>query len=140
MKEREEMWQKIEELARLNPQYPMFRLLRHCPCVLHGDRDAHSRGHSAPEEDGGDRGRADAEGHQEGQSAAPEEVRAATGRVHHQGTRGHKRAEEFLTASRRPSDPLTFPSHRIPAHSAWREPIPSSTNRPLDPALCRRGW
>uniref|UniRef100_A0A2K6K616 Serine/threonine-protein phosphatase 2A 56 kDa regulatory subunit n=3 Tax=Colobinae TaxID=9569 RepID=A0A2K6K616_RHIBE len=25
MKEREEMWQKIEELARLNPQYPMFR-------------------------------------------------------------------------------------------------------------------
>jgi hypothetical protein len=28
------------------------------PCVLHGDRDAHSRGHSAPEEDGGDRGRA----------------------------------------------------------------------------------
>ncbi|NXB14245.1 2A5D phosphatase, partial [Rhagologus leucostigma] len=24
MKEREEMWQKIEELARLNPQYPMY--------------------------------------------------------------------------------------------------------------------
>lgn len=28
MKEREEMWQKIEELARLNPQ---VRFCRHCP-------------------------------------------------------------------------------------------------------------
>jgi hypothetical protein len=26
------------------------------PCVLHGDRDPHSRGHPASEKDGGDRG------------------------------------------------------------------------------------
>lgn len=107
------------------------------PCVLHGDRDPHSRGHPTSEENSGNRGRAgeralggkgqvgtavtglereesgwqkqrrkmdflgtghhswpspyphtDAEGHQEGQSAAPEEVRAATGCIHHQGTRG----------------------------------------------------
>lgn len=101
MKEREEMWQKIEELARLNPQ---VRFFCHCPelrgpswaeglrrnrgkqvqtsevalsthpcllsfsvshvpssattasCVLNGDRDPHCRGHSASEEDSGDRG------------------------------------------------------------------------------------
>lgn len=34
MKEREEMWQKIEELARLNPQ---VRLVCHCP-ELRGQR------------------------------------------------------------------------------------------------------
>ncbi|KAM6367614.1 serine/threonine-protein phosphatase 2A 56 kDa regulatory subunit delta isoform 2-T2 [Alca torda] len=33
MKEREEMWQKIEELARLNPQYPMYYAPSSLPSV-----------------------------------------------------------------------------------------------------------
>lgn len=68
----------------------------------------------------------DAKGHQEGESAASEEVRAAPGRVHHEGPGGTQTGGRVLNCQPRGSLTPSPSLHRATAHAArGRRPRPS---------------